>query len=46
MHNDKRDPEDNLWDDEHPEWFVYDPELLNAWFWDEFSKEYDEDSIF
>ena len=34
--------ESNLWDDEHPEWFIYDPELLNAWYWDEFIKEYDE----
>jgi len=30
------EPEHNLWDAEHPEWFIYDPELLNAWYWDEF----------
>lgn len=34
--------EPNLWDAEHPEWFIYDVELLNAWYWDEFIKEYDE----
>ena len=28
------EPEHNLWDAEHPEWFIYDPELL--------SKAYDE----
>ena len=25
--------EPNLWDAEHPEWFIYDAELLNAWYW-------------
>ena len=30
------EPEHNLWDAEHPEWFIYDPELLAGWYWDEF----------
>ena len=29
------EPEHNLWDNEHPEWFIYDPELLNAWYWEQ-----------
>ena len=28
--------EPNLWDPEKPEDFIYDAELLNAWFWSEF----------
>jgi len=35
------EPEANLWDAEHPEWFIYDVELLNAWYWDEFIIELD-----
>lgn len=31
----KLEPEHNLWDNEHPEWFIYDPELLNAWYWEQ-----------
>lgn len=26
----------NLLDPDHPEWFVYDAELLNDWFWNKF----------
>jgi hypothetical protein len=29
------EPEHNLWDAEHPEWFIYDVELLNAWYWEQ-----------
>ena len=36
MHNDDIEDDYNLWDPEHPEWFMYDAELLNAWFWSEF----------
>lgn len=43
MHPDDIENDPNLWDSEHPEDFIYDKELLNAWFWDEFIKEYDED---
>jgi hypothetical protein len=35
--------EPNLWDAEHPEWFIYDVELLNAWYWDEFMLEWEQD---
>ena len=31
--------EHNLYDNEHPEWFIYDIELLNAWFWEQFEIE-------
>ena len=34
MHNDDIQQEPNLYDPEHPEWFIYDPESL--------SKVYDE----
>ena len=44
MHEDDIEKEHNLWDAEHPEWFIYDSELLNAWYWDEFIKEYDEEN--
>jgi hypothetical protein len=37
------EPEHNLWDSEHPEWFIYDVELLNAWYWDEFVLKWNED---
>lgn len=36
--------EHNLWDPEHPEWFIYDPELINAWFWKEFENDINTDS--
>lgn len=36
----------NLYDPDHPEWFMYDPELLNAWYWDQFEIELNTDSIF
>ena len=36
MHEDDIDNDPNLWDPEHPEWFIYDPELLAGWYWDEF----------
>ena len=36
MHNDDIQPEPNLYDSEHPEWFIYDAELLNAWYWKQF----------
>ena len=39
MHNDDIDKEHNFYDPEHPEWFIYDPELLNAWYWEQFIKE-------
>jgi len=29
----------NLLDPDHPEWFVYDAELLNDWFWNKFIDE-------
>jgi hypothetical protein len=32
-------PEPNLYDPEHPELYIYDVELLNAWYWQEFIKE-------
>ena len=35
MHNDDIEQEHNLWDNEHPEDFIYDAELLNAWYWNE-----------
>lgn len=41
MHNDDLEYEHNLWDAEHPEWFIYDPELLNAWYWEKFIIEFD-----
>ena len=31
--------EPNLWDAEHPEWFIYDVELLNAWYWEQFEND-------
>ena len=31
--------EHNLWDAEHPEWFIYDVELLNAWYWKQFEND-------
>lgn len=43
MHNDNIEPIYNLYDPEHPEWFMYDAELLNAWFWGEFIKEIEEE---
>jgi hypothetical protein len=43
MHNDDIQPEPNLWDNEHPEWFIYDAELINSWFWDQFVLEWNED---
>ena len=36
MHKDEIEQEHNLYDDEHPEWYVYDPEITNAWFWEKF----------
>ena len=39
MHNDDIDKEHNFYDPEHPEWYIYDVELLNAWYWEEFIKE-------
>ena len=39
-------PEYNLYDPDHPEWFLYDSELLNAWYWDQFEIELNTDSIF
>jgi hypothetical protein len=33
------EPEHNLWDAEHPEWFIYDVELLNAWYWEQFEND-------
>ena len=36
MHNDDIQSEPNLYDSEHPEWFMYDAELLNAWYWKQF----------
>ena len=33
MHNDDLPKEPNLYDPDHPEWFIYDVELLNAWYW-------------
>jgi len=44
MHNDDIEHEHNLWDNEHPEWFIYDVELLNAWFWKEFEDDINTDS--
>jgi len=44
MHNDDIEHEHNLWDNEHPEWFIYDAELLNAWFWKEFENDINTDS--
>ena len=43
MHPDDIENDPNLWDNEHPEWFMYDSELLNAWFWDELAKEIEEE---
>ncbi len=43
MHEDDIENDPNLWDNEHPEWFMYDVELLAGWYWDEFVKEWDED---
>lgn len=33
--------EHNLYDPDHPEWFIYDVELLNNWYWQEFIKDND-----
>jgi hypothetical protein len=38
------EPEHNLWDADHPEWFIYDVELLNAWYWKEFENDINTDS--
>ncbi len=43
MHNDDIDKEHNLYDPENPNDFIYDAELLNAWFWQEFIKEIEEE---
>lgn len=43
MHEDDIENDPNLWDPEHPEWFIYDAELLASWYWDEFVKDWDED---
>ena len=40
MHD--KEEEHNIYDPEHPEWFIYDSELLNAWYWEQFEKEWDE----
>lgn len=39
MHSDDIQREPNLYDSEKPEEFLYDAELLNAWFWEKFLKE-------
>ena len=39
----EQEQEHNLWDPEHPEWFIYDVELMNSWFWDQFVLEWNED---
>jgi len=39
-------PEPNLYDPDHSEWFLYDSELLNAWYWEQFENELNTDSIF
>jgi len=31
--------EPNLWDSEHPEGFIYDPEVLDAWYWEQFEND-------
>jgi len=31
--------EANLYDPEDPEAFIYDPELVNAWYWEQFEVE-------
>ena len=33
-------------DPEHPEWYIYDSECLNDWYWEEFKKDWLDDSIF
>jgi hypothetical protein len=43
MHNENIEPIYNLYDPEKPEAFIYDVELLNAWFWSEFVLEWNED---
>ena len=43
MHPDDIENDPNLWDSEHSEDFIYDIELLNAWFWDELAKEIEEE---
>ena len=39
MHDDDIEQEHNLMDSEHREWFIYDSELLNAWYWERFEIE-------
>ena len=41
MHSDDRQQEPNLMDPEKPEAFLYDAELLNAWFWKKLEEEED-----
>ena len=41
MHNDDRQQEPNLMDPEDREAFLYDAELLNAWFWKKLEEEED-----
>lgn len=36
--------EELFYDNEHPEWFIYDPELLAAWYWKEFENDINTDS--
>jgi hypothetical protein len=43
MHKNNIEQEHNLYDHEHPEWFTYDTELLNAWYWEQFIKEIQEE---
>lgn len=42
----EKQEEYNWYDSEHPEWFIYDSELTNAWYWSEFKKDWLEESIF
>jgi len=44
MHNDDIEQEHNFYDPEHPEWYIYDPELLNAWYWEEFIRDFNTNS--
>jgi hypothetical protein len=43
MHNSNIQPIHNLYDPEHPQWYIYDPEPLNAWYWEQFTKEIQEE---